>query len=55
MNEWAILNGGAIVNVVYTHSSKAQVQKAHPGHEVELLWNLPSKVQQAYRYWDERP
>lgn len=55
MNEWALLKGGRIVNVIMTSRMKSEVQRMYPEHEVEDLYSLPSNVQQAYPHWNDRP
>jgi hypothetical protein len=55
MNEWALLKGGRIVNVVMTSRVLSEVQRMYPDYEVANLYSLPAPVQQAYPYWNERP
>lgn len=55
MREWALLKGGAIVNVVTTSAAKSEVEKLHPDYQVADLYSLPSNVQENYQYWNERP
>ena len=55
MNQFALLSNGAITNVVATNRTKAEVEKLHPDYQVADLWALPSNVQEAYQFWNERP
>lgn len=52
---WALMRGGRIVNCVTTALPLTVVQSRYPGYEVADLYSLPVHVQEAYRYWDERP
>jgi hypothetical protein len=55
MNEWALLKGGRIVNVVTTTKCKRHMMECHPGHEVQSLYGLPPDVLEAYEFYRERP
>jgi hypothetical protein len=55
VNEWALLKGGRIVNVIMTSSGKKHMQEHYPEHEVADINSLPTHVREAYQYWRERP
>jgi hypothetical protein len=58
--EWAILSGGKIVNVVTTNGGRAAAERVAAAMTIENLTvapldSLPRAVVQGYRYWNERP
>jgi len=55
MRQWALLDGGEIVNVVTADGTKAEVQQKYPTYHVAELNSLPTNVVESYRYWNERP
>lgn len=55
MHTWALLKSGKIVNTVTTNSGIRHMQAHYPDYEVADIYTLPTDVQQAYQYWNERP
>lgn len=53
--EWALLQGGAIVNVVTATTCKRHMQEKYPEYQIAALYSLPQDVREAYQYWSERP
>ena len=55
MNTWALLKNGKIVNTITTSSGIKHMQEHYPDFEIKDIYSLPSNVQEAYQYWNERP
>lgn len=53
--EYAVLEGGEIVNVVTTSGGRMRAQELFPNSTVVPLDSLPLDVKRRYRFWNERP
>lgn len=56
MNEFALMDGQTVVNIVTTNQTIEQVrQRRSDGYKVVYLDEVPKQALERYRYWSERP